>query len=150
MKLEIRPISYHEAAAFVNANHRHNIAPNGGKFCIAVHDEDGVLHGVAICGRPIARKLDDGLTLEITRVCTDGAPNACSMLYGASVRVDRAMGYRKVITYTLTSEPGASLKASNFSLDGEAGGRPWTNNVRTRNDASIPQGKKFRWSLKIK
>lgn len=145
-KLSIRPISYHEAAAFVNEKHRHNIAPNGGKFCISVFDGTKI-RGVAICGRPIARKLDDGLTLEITRVCTDGVFNGCSMLYGACCRIARAMGYRRIITYTLLSENGSSLRAANFQCDGEAGGRPWTNKTRTRNDKDIPQGKKLRWSI---
>ena len=82
---------------------------------------------MAICGRPVSRKLDNGLTIEINRVCTLGDRNACSMLYGACCRIARAMGYKKIITYILESENGASLKASNFTLEEEkCGGTNWT------------------------
>ena len=93
--------------------------PVGGKFAVACHD-DGRMCGVAICGRPVARRLDDGTTLEIYRNCTDGTRNACSKLYGACQRIARDMGYKRVITYTLASENGASLRASNFKSCGEA------------------------------
>ncbi len=119
--LEIRPCSLKEANAYVAAHHRHNLPTNGHKWSVAVYDGER-LCGVAISGRPIARKLDDGLTIEIRRVCTDGTENACSKLYGACCRVARAMGYKRVVTYTLKSEPGASLRASGFTDCGEAGG----------------------------
>lgn len=81
--------------------------------------------GVAICGRPVSRHLDDGFTCEINRVCTDGTRNACSMLYGRCCKIAKAMGYKKMITYILKSENGASLKASNFTCEGVAGGLQW-------------------------
>ena len=121
MSLEIRPCSLKEANDYVSANHRHNRPTIGHKWSVACYDGER-LCGVAIAGRPIARKLDDGLTIEIRRVCTDGTRNACSMLYGACCRAARAMGYKRVVTYTLVSEPGASLKASGFQSSGEAGG----------------------------
>ena len=93
----------------------------------------------------MSRHYDDGLTLEINRVCTNGFPNACSMLYGASCRVARAMGYKKVVTYTLCSENGASLKASNFKCEGEAGKTHWTGK-RDRGQA-IPNEMKKRWVM---
>ncbi len=99
--------------------------------------------GVAICGRPVGRYLDDGMTCEINRCCTDGTYNACSMLYGACCRVAKAMGYRKIITYTLLSEPGTSLRASNFALDGVAGGIYWTG--ERRKGQNIPAELKNRW-----
>ena len=142
--MEIRPITYRNAKAYVNTHHRHNVASQGCKFCIALYEQD-VLHGVAICGRPVARGLDDGFTLEINRLCTDGISNGCSMLYGRACRIAKLMGYKKVITYTLASEPGTSLLAANFICEGEAGGRPWTNAKRTRNDKDSPNGKKTRW-----
>lgn len=92
--------------------------------------------------------LDDGKTLEINRVATDGAKNACSMLYGASVRVARAMGYEKVVTYTLESENGASVKAANFVCDGQAGGIHWTGSRNTGVDT--PKEMKTRWHYDIK
>ena len=100
--------------------------------------------GVAICGRPVSRHYDDGLTLEINRLCTDGTRNACSKLYGACVRTAVAMGYERVITYTLQSENGASLKASNFICEGIAGGKHWTG-TRNRNIGN-PEEMKIRWA----
>lgn len=99
--------------------------------------------GCAVCGRPVARYYDDGFTCEINRVCTDGTKNACSFLYGACSRVAKAMGYRRIITYTLESENGASLKASNFINEGVAGGTHWTG-ARNRGQ-KIPAEMKLRW-----
>ena len=141
--MHIAPITFREASEYINQYHRHHNATVGCKFCISVVDDDGQIHGVAVCGRPVSRKLDDGLTLEINRVCTDGARNACSMLYGACVRIAKAMGYKKVITYTLQSEDGASLKASNFICEGKAGGTHWTGS-RNRGQ-NIPAEMKNRW-----
>lgn len=121
MLLEIRPITLRDANVFVAQYHRHNMPTSGHKFSVACYDGDR-LCGVAIAGQPIARKLDDGLTLEIRRVCTDGTRNACSMLYGACSRCAREMGYKRVVTYTLVSESGASLRAAGFKDCGEAGG----------------------------
>lgn len=124
--MNIAPITFREASAYINQYHRHHNATVGCKFCISVVDDDGQLHGVAVCGRPVSRMLDNGFTLEINRVCTDGTRNACSMLYGACCRIAKAMGYKRVITYILESENGASLKVSNFVCEGEAGGTHWT------------------------
>lgn len=141
--MEIRPITLKEANDFVNSFHRHHRGTQGHKFSICVKDESGKLHGVAICGRPVSRYLDDGLTLEITRLCTDGIKNGCSMLYGACVRIAKNMGYKKVVTYILQSENGASLKASNFICEGETGGTHWTGS-RNRGQP-IPNEMKQRW-----
>ena len=155
--LEVRPITLREANAYVRENHRHNLPTGGHKFSIACYDGDR-LCGVAIAGQPVARKLDDGLTIEIRRVCTDGTYNACSILYGACSRVAKAMGYRRVITYTLKSEPGTSLKASGFINDGEAGGVSWDMPSRPREVSQItlfgeerkyPDEKKIRWVKKF-
>jgi hypothetical protein len=111
--MEIRPITFREACAFVAKLHRHNKPPRGHKFSIALY-EGKKLVGVAMAGRPVARHLDDGLTLEINRTCTDGTKNANSMLYGACKRAAWAMGYRRVVTYTQADESGASLRAAGF------------------------------------
>ena len=129
--MEIRPCDYQTARGFVGEHHRHNKPPNGHKYSIALYDGDR-LCGVCMVGRPIARRLDDGLTLEINRCCTDGTRNACSMLYGAACRAAKALGYKRIITYTLENEPGTSLKASNWICDGRACGTAWTT---TRYDA---------------
>ncbi len=125
MGIKVRPISIHDANVFVEQHHRHHGAKNGCRFAIAVYDGDQ-LHGVAICSNPVARNADDGLTLEVARLCTDGTYNACSILYGACARIARDMGYRKIQTYILQSESGASLKASGWICEGEAGRPTWS------------------------
>lgn len=111
--MEIRPITFRQACAFVTAFHRHNKAPQGHKFSVGIYI-DNVLVGVGMAGRPIARAFDDGLTLEINRTCTDGTSNANSMIYGALRKAAFAMGYRRIITYTQADESGASLKGAGF------------------------------------
>lgn len=142
--LEIKPIHLSEANDFVKQYHRHNIPTVGGKFAVSCYQNEHIC-GVAICGRPTARRSDDGETLEIYRNCTDGTKNACSKLYGACLRIAKNMGYKKVITYTLASENGASLKASNFVYEGEAGGIAWTGG-RKRNYYVSPEEMKNRWA----
>lgn len=141
--LEIKPIHLTPAKEYVKEHHRHNIPPVGGKFAISCFNGTK-LCGVAICGRPVSRYLDDGETLEIYRNCTDGTKNACSKLYGACLRIAKAMGYKRVVTYTLASETGASLKAANFKCCGEAGGLTWTGNRKRAYDVA-PQEMKTKW-----
>jgi hypothetical protein len=140
--MEIRPITFKEASAFIQKNHRHHGATVGCKFCISLW-KDNQLVGVAVCGRPVGRYYDDGKTCEINRLCTLGDKNACSMLYGRCCRIAREMGYKKVITYILESENGASLKASGFTYDGIAGGTHWTG-VRNKGQ-NIPHEMKKRF-----
>ncbi|EPL0580229.1 XF1762 family protein [Pseudomonas aeruginosa] len=102
-------------------HHRHHGPVQGHKFSLGLA-ADGRIVGVAIVGRPVARHLDDGMTLEVTRCCTDGARNGCSKLYGAAWRATRALGYRRLLTYILASEAGASLRASGWHLVGIRGG----------------------------
>lgn len=130
--LELQPITLEEARAFVNMHHRHNIAPVGHKFSIGLNNGEKVI-GVAIVGRPIARHNDDGLTLEVLRVCVlDGYKNACSKLYAAAWRAAKAMGYKRLITYTLISEPGTSLKAAGWKIIGQTEYKPRGWNVPSR------------------
>jgi len=131
--LTVTPIFQAEAFAFIEQRHRHHKKPVGTIFQIAVSDGDKVV-GVATVGRPVARMMQDGFTAEVTRLCTDGTRNACSMLYAACWRAARAMGYRKVITYILNTEPGTSLKASGWKLVGERGGGSWSVPSRPRVD----------------
>lgn len=141
--MKIVPIGLKAANEFVARYHRHHNPVRGCKFCVSVEDENGRCCGVAICGRPVSRYLDDGFTLEVNRLCTNGTRNACSMLYGACIRAAKALGYKKVITYTLKSENGSSLKAANFINDGEAGGEIWTGKRKRYN--GVPAEKKTRW-----
>ena len=144
-RLVIQPITRKEAHAFVRQHHRHHRPDQGDKFCVAVNDGTQVI-GVAIVGRPRARHIDDGWTAEVTRLCTDGTKNACSALYGAAWRAARGMGYKRLITYTLAEEGGASLRASNFRLVGAAGGGSWGCPSRPRVDTH-PTEQKLLWEL---
>lgn len=116
--LIIVPITLRKACEFIKEHHRHNKPPRGHKFSVGL-DSNGVLVGVAVAGRPIARSLDDGLTLEVARTCTDGTRNANSKLYGAIWKCAKAMGYKKCITYTQHDESGASLRAVGWIKDAE-------------------------------
>ena len=120
--LTLIPVPLSEANAFVARHHRHHKPVTCHKFSIGCM-KDGRLAGVAIVGRPVSRYLDDGLTLEVNRLCTDGTPNACSFLYGAAWRAARALGYRKIVTYILDTESGASLRAAGWDCAGLAGGK---------------------------
>ena len=117
--LQLQPISYGEACEFIKLHHRHHLPPQGWKFGIAVNSND-IIVGVITVGRPVARHYDDGWTLEVTRCAIDGTKNAPSMLYGAARRAAFAMGYKRLITYTLQSEPGTSLFASGWKCIGSA------------------------------
>lgn len=141
--LELTPVSLKEANAFVAAHHRHHRPVVGHKFSIGC-SAGGALVGVAIVGRPVSRHLDDGWTLEVNRLCTDGTKNACSILYAAAWRAARAMGYRKIITYTLASEDGASLRAAGWKCAGLAGGLRWTGQRKPAQDL-YPAEKKLRY-----
>src|SRR3990167_8681475 len=148
MRLTVIPLPLDEANAFVEQHHRHHGRVVGHKFslgvCSAGPDGEAVIHGVAIVSRPVARRLDDGLTLEIARVATDGAKDACSALYGACRRAAFALGYKRLVTYTLASESGVSLKAAGYRLIGEAGGGSWSRSSRPRVDKHPTQAK-LRW-----
>lgn len=148
--LRVVPCDLKTANDFVRQLHRHNKPVVGHKFSIGVKDENDVLRGVVIVGRPVACRLDNGLTAEITRLCTDGTRNACSMLYGAARRAAKAMGHQVIYTYTLPDEGGASLRAAGFRLDKEdAGGSAatWHNRpgrtVQPVGDDLV--GGKWRW-----
>ena len=145
MSLAVTPINLEEANAFVERLHRHHKPVPGCKFCLAVSESDKV-RGVAIVGRPVARMSDDGWTLEVNRCCTDGTRNACSMLYGAAWRAAKALGYRRLITYTLQEEGGASMRASGWRCIGLRGGGNWNVASRPRIDtAEMLQGQKLLW-----
>lgn len=143
----LRPISLRAACAFVQRVHRHHDAPQGGKFALAAWHQEQLV-GVAVVGRPVSRVLDDGLTAEVIRVATNGTRNACSFLYGAAKRAAQAMGYRKVLTYTLEDEGGASLRAVGWNRVGVAGGGSWNVPSRPRVDHH-PMQQKIRWECQL-
>lgn len=143
--MDIVPIKFKEACLFVKKHHRHHLPPAGHVFSLACAVDEDIV-GVAIVGRPIARTLDNGLTAEVTRLCTDGTKNACSMLYAAAWRAARAIGYKKLIAYILNTEKGTSLTAAGWTLVGECGGGSWNCKSRPRVDRH-PQQKKLRFEV---
>jgi hypothetical protein len=141
--LSIVPCDLDEANAFVSQHHRHHQPVIGHKFSLSVVEGERVC-GVAIVSRPVSRRLDNGLTLEVTRVATDGTRNACSALYGATRRAAFALGYKRLVTYTLQSESGDSLRGAGWKVIGEAGGGSWSRARRPRVDKA-PLEPKLRW-----
>jgi hypothetical protein len=147
---DLVPITLKEAHAFVEAHHRHHDPDRGGRFAIGAA-RDGSIVAVAVVGRPKARLAADTWTAEVTRLCSIDPPQpsghasgVCSMLYAACWRAARAMGYRKLITYTLPEEGGASLRAAGWRCIGEAGGGSWSRKARPRVDTHPTQAK-LRW-----
>lgn len=143
--MNVSPITLKAARLYVGRVHRHHKPPQGGLFAIAAAEGEEVV-GVVIVGRPVARRLDDGFTAEVTRLASDGSKNACSMLYAAAWRAARAMGYRKLVTYTLQTEPGTSLRAAGFKVVGEVTKRSWNTPSRPRVDQDERQAR-FRWEI---
>lgn len=150
--LRIVPITFRAACAFYKDLHRHNAPPRGHKFSIGLNDGDRLV-GAASASRPIARHFDDGLTVEISRTCTDGTKNANSMLYGAIWRAARAMGYRRCLTYTQHDESGASLRAAGFVRVKELAARKsWSESSVALKEIRDPVGNggvpRIRWEIK--
>lgn len=143
--LELQPITFREAQEFIRRHHSHHQPPQGWKFGIAVNDGEKVV-GVITVGRPVARLLDDGWTFEATRCCTDGTKHVASMLYAAAWRASRAMGAKRLITYTLAEEKGTSLKAAGWKEIGRTGGGTWNRPKQDRFRVDKhPTGQKTIW-----
>jgi hypothetical protein len=152
MDAHVCPITLKAAQAFVKEYHRHNDPPHGHKFSIGLTD-NGRLVGVVVVGQPIARRNNDGYTAEITRCCVlEGQRNANSRLYATAIRAAQAMGYKRVITYTLPEESGASLKAVGFQYDGltKNNRNGWDMPSRPRRKpVKYPYCQKVRWIKKL-
>ncbi len=133
-------IGLDEANAFVEQHHRHHRPVPGHLFALGAVLADDIV-GVVIVGRPVARERDDGMTAEVTRLATDGTRNTCSFLYGAAARAAFALGYKRIGTYILASEPGTSLAAAGWRLIGEVRGRSWSTPSRPRVDRHPLQNK---------
>lgn len=145
MTLSIVPVRQRDARAFVAAHHRHHKPPAGAVFCLGVAD-GGLLVGVAMVGRPVARHFDDGHTLEVNRTATDGTPNANSMLYGAAWRAAKALGYRRLITYTQAGESGATMRAAGWRVVAERPARAtWSTPSRPRGDHGVDSTPRTLW-----
>lgn len=150
-ELLLVPLHRDEAIAFVRAHHRHLNRSNlrqGYKFALGA-SRAGQIVGVVMVGRPVARHLQDDWTLEVNRLCTTGERNVCSFLYGAAWRATRSLGYRRLVTYTLPKEGGASLRAAGWRIVGEAcGGGSWSRKNRPRVDTH-PLQAKLRWEVRL-
>jgi hypothetical protein len=146
VRLYVRPCELKQANELVARWHRHHKPVQGHRFSLRAEDQHAVDHGAAIIGRPVARNNPQREWVEVIRLVTDGTPNACSLLYAAAARAAKAMGYEKIITYTLENEDGASLRAAGWTYEGLAGGGDW--NVPSRGGRRVdqPMGPKKRWS----
>jgi len=134
--MKITPCFITDAKRFVAKHHRHNLAPVSGLFAVGLMD-GGELVGVGIAGRTVARMLNDGFTIEITRCCTLGTANASSMIYGALCRAAKALGWKRAITYTREDEPGTSLKASGFTCVAKTAAAVWDTASRPRRSETL-------------
>jgi hypothetical protein len=139
------PLTQKQANAYIAENHRHHYPVQGDKFRFGIANDDGEIIGVLTAGRPVARTLDDGKTLEVTRLCTNGSENVCSFAYSKAARIAKELGYHRVITYILIDEPGTSLKAAGWVKDGETKGDTWDRPGRRRIDKA-PTCPKQRWT----
>lgn len=154
MKLQIHPIKQADAKAFVSKHHRHNKPPAGWRYGAGIWNYD-TLVGVIMVGRPVARKLDHNTIVEVNRLCIDPSldreltKHACSQLYAWAAKQAKKRGFRKVITYTLATEAGISLKAAGWQNEGSAGGGSWNSKSRPRKDTA-PTMKKVRWSREVR
>lgn len=149
MTLYIVPRTIKQANHFVEHIHRHNKPVTGARLAYGAADENGILRGVVLIGRPVSRYLDDGLTLEINRVCTDGYKNCGSFLMASAWNAAKAIGYRRLITYTLPEEGGASLRAVGWRSELREIGHQWNCQSRPRAEQEIYLSDKYRWEVTI-
>jgi len=148
-KLRITPLTLKQANQLVKVLHRHHKPVVGHRFSIGCVDENGKLVGAAIVGRPTGRKNPQYTCAEITRLVTDGTPNACSMLYGACARIAKNMGFERIQTFILDSETGISLKASGYVFDCISQGGDWNQPSRGGRRTDQPQEAKQKWIIKF-
>lgn len=148
MGLRVVPVSFAEAKEFVRVLHRHHKPPPGMKFCLGVAEGDQLV-GIAMCGRPVARHYDDGLTIEVNRTVTDGTKNANSMLYGAAWRAAKALGYRRIVTYTQAGESGASLRGAGWTVLAHRSPRKgWDSPARQRQPRGVDGIERTLWEAR--
>jgi hypothetical protein len=143
--LAVVPLTLKEANALIAELHRHHKPVQGHRFSIGAKRADKLV-GAAVVGRPVARMVDWHTTAEVTRLVTDGTRNACSILYSAAARAAQAMGFQKIQTYILASEPGTSLKAAGWSFEADSGGGDWNRPSRGNRRVDQPQEAKQRWA----
>lgn len=139
--IEAVPLELKVANEFVSILHRHHDPVYRDKFRVgALHN--GRLVGVVQVGRPVSRMLDDGKTVEVVRLCTDGTKDVCSFLYSRAARIAKEMGYEKIITYILCTETGASLRACGWIEEATTSGGHWSRPSRKRDTTAPTEPKK--------
>lgn len=129
--LHTRPVTKRQADLFINEHHRHHGYAHLAIFSVGAFIGDRLV-GVAQCGRPSARHLCDGYTIEVKRLCTTGEPNVCSYLYSKCARIARELGYRHIVTYIYDVEPGTSLLAAGWSKEADTPAKSWDRPKRPR------------------
>lgn len=150
MSLYVLPVELAEANAFIEAIHRHHAPVIGHRFSLGCVDDAGLLHGICVVGRPVARLAGSPRDVaEVTRLATDGTYNACSILYAAAARACKAMGFRRIQTYTLPIEGGSSLRAAGWNDEGPAGGGQWKHTDGKPRRTDQPTETKTRWALEF-
>lgn len=148
VRLHLTPVTLRQAQAFVAVHHRHLGPPVGHRFSIGAATDADELVGVIVVGRPVARHLDDGHTAEAVRLATTGLPNTCSLLLAAGWRAACALGYRRLVTYIRTDEPGASLRAAGFHAVATVAPRQgWPCTSRQRVDCGADHTPRLRWAI---
>lgn len=145
--LKAVPLELKQANEFVEQLHRHHRPVHRDKLRIGC-EADGKLVGVVQLARPVARNLDDGKTIEVVRLCTDGTPNVCSFLYSKAARIAKEMGYQKIITYILDEESGISLIACGWHKEADVKGHNWSCPSRPRS-CTAPTCDKKRYAKKL-
>ena len=148
--MKLVPLTFRQASAIVVQYHRHNKPVTGGRFCLGA-EHNGLLVGVAIVGRTIARLLHTDLTAEVTRLCVvPSAPkNTCSFLYAGARRVWQTMGGERLVTYTLDAESGASLRAAGWTITARIDGEQWGRKNRPRKNQAVCSESKLRWEAPV-
>jgi hypothetical protein len=150
VKLSLFPATLRQANEMVGRLHRHHKPVVGHRFSIGCEDENGVAHGMAIVGRPVARAIDQNRVAEVTRLVTDGTPHVCSKLYAACARAAEAIGYNWIQTAILENETGTSLKAAGWHFDHTIKGRDWNCPSRGGRRIDQPMCDKQVWIKKLK
>jgi hypothetical protein len=149
MKLEIVPLTLKEANDLIKSHHRHHKSVIGHRFSLGCRGDQGVV-GAVVVGRPVAREVDQYRVAEVTRLVSDGTPHVCSKLYAAAARVCKEMGFKKIQTYILETEPGISLKAAGWKFETETSGGNWNHSWRKGRRTDQPMCKKQRWAKDLK
>lgn len=147
--MRLVPLSLRQANALVEQLHRHHKPARGGRFFSGCMVEDRLV-GAAIVSRPVGREIDQWKVAEVVRLVTDGTPNACSFLYGATARIAKAMGFERIQTYILASEPGTSLKAAGWTFSHMTDGRNWNTKARGGRREDQPMEDKQCWVKVLK